>query len=203
MKKIDLKKEYRKLYSAQAKFPVRVKVPKLNFLMVDGSGDPNTSLAFKEAIEALYSFSYTIKFALKKGKPQVDYGVPPLEGLWWTDDMADFSIENKGLWKWTMMIMQPKYVTRGLVNRIIKEVRQKKELPALGSIRFESFAEGRSAQILHIGPFSTEGPTIQKLHSFIAESGSTLRDKHHEIYLSDFRRVAPEKWKTILRQPME
>jgi hypothetical protein len=200
MKKIDMKKEYRELYSAPAKTPVTVKV---NFLMIDGSGDPNRSLFFKEAIEALYSLSYTMKFALKRGKPPVDYGVPPLEGLWWTDNMADFSVENKGIWKWTLMIMQPKYVTRTLVNRMIKEVRQKKGLPALESVRFEAFAEGRSAQILYVGSFSTEGPTIQKLHSFIKESGSALRDKHHEIYLSDFRRVAPEKWKTILRQPME
>jgi len=203
VKKIDFKKELKQLYSAPTKTPVMVKVPRMNFLMIDGTGDPNTSVNFKNAIEALYSLSYTMKFALKKGKPSIDYGVPPLEGLWWTDSMADFSVENKDIWNWTVMIMQPKYVTQLLVNHAIKDVRQKKKLPALNAVRFEAYAEAHSAQIMHLGPFSTEGPTIQKLHSYIKENGYSLRGKHHEIYLSDFRRVDPEKWKTILRQPLE
>ena len=130
----------------------------------------------------------------------------PLEGLWWTDDMAQFSTENKGIWKWTAMIMQPEYVTKDLVTKAFEQVEKKKNPPALSKMRFESFHEGLSAQIMHIGPYSAEGPTIKKLHSFIKEKGyefDGLVQKHHEIYLSDPRRTAPEKMKTVIRQPME
>jgi len=153
-------------------------------------------------VEALYSVSYALKFLIKKGATGVDYGVMPLEGLWWVDDMAEFSVDNKGIWKWTVMIMQPEFVTKELVDKALEEVEKKKNLPALSKIRFESYHEGQSAQIMHIGPFSAEGPTIEKLHGFIKEKGYSLRGKHHEIYLSDPRRTAPEKMKTVLRQPI-
>ena len=201
MKKTDLKKELKNLYNPSQKEIAIVEVPKMNFLMIDGSGDPNTAQEYKDAAEALFSLSYTIKFMIKKAK-DLDYVVMPLEGLWWADDMSKFA-EDKNLWKWTAMIMQPKQVTEEEVTNAIEEVKKKKKLPALSKIRFESFHEGTAAQIMYFGPFSDEGPTIQKIHDFIKQHKGTLIGKHHEIYLSDPRRVASENMKTILRQPMK
>ena len=201
MKKIDFKKELKHLYSPSAKEAVIVEVPKMNFLMVDGQGDPNTAQEYKDAIEALYAVSYALKFMMKKGK-EVDYVVMPLEGLWWTEDMTKFTMENKDAWKWTSMIMQPHYVIEELVQRALEQVRKKKDLPALSVMRSESVHEGLSAQIMHIGPYSAEGPTIERLHNFIREKGYELRRKHHEIYLSDPRRSKPESLKTVIRQPI-
>jgi len=202
MKKIDLKKDLKTLYTASAKTAVQVEVPPLRYLMVDGIGDPNTSKAYAEAIEALFSVSYTAKFMLKKGSQQIDYGVMPLEGLWWADDPSVFATGDKAKWKWTAMILQPDFVTSEIVDTAIAEVRRKKSLPGVDRLRAETFVEGRCAQLLHIGPFSEEGPTIAKLHEFIAAQG-TLTGKHHEIYLSDIRRAEPGRWKTIIRQPMK
>ena len=203
MTKIDFKKELKHLYKPSAKKVEIVDVRQMNFLMIDGKGDPNTSQEFQDAVEALYSLSYTLKFMIKKGGLKVDFGVMPLEGLWWTDDMSQFSTENKDNWKWTLMIMQPEYVTAELFNEAVEQVKKKKNPPALSKVRFEVFSEGKAAQIIHIGPFSEEGPTIKKVHSFIQENGCKLSGKHHEIYLSDIRKAAPEKWKTIIRQPMK
>lgn len=203
MEKIDYKKELKHLYKASPKQSEIVDVPAMNFLMIDGKGDPNTSQEFKDAIEAIFSVSYTLKFMIKKSDLAVDYGVLPLEGLWWVDDMSKFSIERKNEWLWTVMIMQPEYVNESLVFEAIEKTRTKKDLSAISNLRFESFHEGKSAQIMHIGPFSEEGPTIKKLHDFIHENNSKLRGKHHEIYLSDVRKGDPKKWKTIIRQPME
>ena len=203
MKKIDYKKELKHLYNASPKKVEMVEVPRMNFLMIDGQGDPNTSQAFQDAVEALFSLSYTLKFMIKKGKEGIDYGVMPLEGLWWADDMSQFITQNKDNWKWTVMIMQPEYVTANLVHEAIEQLKKKKGLPALPKIRFEPFSEGRTAQSTHIGPFSEEGPTIEKMHNFIRENGYQLSGKHHEIYLSDIRKAAPEKLKTIIRQPMK
>ncbi len=200
MKKIDLKKELKHLYQPSAKEVVLVEIPAMNFLMIDGVGDPNTSRSYQEAVEALFSVAYAIKFKVKKTLA-IDYGVLPLEGLWWADDMAAFTVGDKSNWKWTMMIMQPEFVSAALVRDTIAEVKKKKDLPALTNLRFESFAEGRCAQILHIGPFTAEGPTIMKVHSFIVSMGK-LSGKHHEIYLSDIRKADPVKWKTIIRQPL-
>ena len=202
MTKIDLKRELRHLYSPSHKSPVIVDVPEMNFLMVDGKGDPNTSQEYKDSIEALYAVSYALKFMVKR-REGVDYVVMPLEGLWWTDDMTKFAVENKDLWQWTSMIMQPEHVTENLVQEAFEQVEKKKNPPALPKARFNSFHEGLSAQIMHIGPFSAEGPTIEKLHNFIKENGHELRGKHHEIYLSDPRRAKPEKMKTVIRQPMK
>lgn len=201
MDKIDLKREYKSLYSASAKEVNEVNVPAFNFLMIDGDGDPNTSNAYKEAIESLFSVSYAVKFKVKKQKG-LDYVVMPLEGLWWAEDMSDFHKEAKGKWKWTMMIMQSPSVTKSDVQSAIETVHAKKGLVGLGKLRFEKFKEGHSAQTLHIGPFSEEGPTIQRVHEHIANRGK-LRGTHHEIYLSDTRRAASKNWKTIIRQPME
>ncbi len=202
MEKIDYKKQLKHLYGPSARKVEIVDVPQMNFLMVDGEGNPNTSKSFSDAIEALYPLSYTLKFMVKKGKRGVDYGVLPLEALWWADDMSAFSTGNKDAWKWTLMIMQPEFITLKMVQEATQEVQKKKKPVSLPFVRFESFKEGKAAQIMHIGPFSEEGPTIEKVHSFIENNGSRRIGKHHEIYLSDIRRAAPEKWKTIVRQPM-
>ena len=202
MKKIDFKKELSYLYKASAKEVVLVDVPALNYLMIDGEGDPNQSAAYADAVEALFSISYTIKFLVKKGELAIDYGVMPLEGLWWADDMSQFSVDDKSNWKWTMMIMQPQFVTSAIVEEAMTSVQKKKGLAALSQMRFESVTEGLCAQILHIGPFTEEGPTIERVHEFIDARG-TKTGKHHEIYLSDIRRAAPEKWRTIIRQPLK
>lgn len=202
MDKIDYKKEFKEFYNASAKAVTAVTIPSFNFLMIHGHGDPNTSVEYKEAIEALYTVSYSLKFKIKKSKKAIDYGVMPLESLWWVDDLEQFDVKNKENWKWTAMIMQPPLITEELVNTAMLEVQQKKDPRALIKMKFESFEEGESAQIMHIGPFSEEGPTIKKVHDFIKANGHSLRGKHHEIYLSDIRRAAPEKWKTIIRQPM-
>jgi hypothetical protein len=200
MKKMDLKKDLKHLYQPSAKEAVLVEVPAMNFLMIDGEGDPNTSRSYQEAVEALFSVAYAVKFKVKKTLA-IDYGVLPLEGLWWADDMAAFSVEDKSGWKWAMMIMQPEFVSTALVRDTIAEVNKKKDLPALSHLRFEPFAEGKCVQILHVGPFSAEGPTIAKVHAFIDSIGKRS-GKHHEIYLSDIRKADPAKWKTIIRQPL-
>lgn len=192
MQKKDYKKELKQLYRPSAKKVVLVDVPEMNFLMIDGQGDPNTSEAFQNAVNALYPLAYTLKFMVKKGEIGVDYGVLPLEGLWWSDDMAAFSVDKKEDWKWTLMIMQPEYITEDMVAVAKNEVERKKNPPALSQVRFASFRVGRAAQTLHVGPFSEEGPTVEKVHCFIEEIGEQRTGKHHEIYLSDIRRAAPE-----------
>lgn len=202
MEKIDQRKALKHLYQPRAGEVVEVDVPPMNFLMIDGCGDPNTSTDYAGAVEALFSVSYTLKFMLRKGAPAVDYAVMPLEGLWWADDMSTFGTADKSNWKWTAMIMQPGFVTQALVRDALPEWQRKKNLDALSRLRFESFVEGRCAQTLHVGPFSAEGPTIERVHAFIAAAGCKRVGRHHEIYLSDIRRAEPAKWKTVVRQPM-
>jgi hypothetical protein len=203
MEKLDLKKQWKHLYQPPATTITTVDVPPLNYLMVDGEGDPNTSPAFTHAIEVLYSLSYTLKFSLKKSPQPVDYGVMPLEGLWWANDPGEFHRKDKSTWKWTAMILQPEFIGHSQVNAAFNEVRKKKNPAALNRARLETLHEGTAAQILYVGPFSDEGPTIQRIHDFIHAAGKELFGKHHEIYLSDPRRTAPEKLKTIIRQPMK
>jgi hypothetical protein len=201
MNKLDMKKQLAAFYKAPARTVEDVDVPEMWFLMIDGRGDPNKATEYAEAVSALYQLAYAIRFHIKKGPQAIDYGVMPLEGLWWADDMRAFSTEDKSAWKWTMMILQPEFVTRAVVEEMRIEVARKKNPAALPKIRLETFREGPSAQILHIGPYSAEGPDIAKVHDHIRESGHTLRGKHHEIYLNDPRKSAPEKLKTIIRQP--
>ena len=205
MPKIDLRKQLKQLYQPSAKEVSVVDVPPMNFLMIDGTGNPNTSQAYQAAIEALYGLSYTLKVGLKFGKyggKKYDYGVMALEGLWWAGDMAAFSQARKDDWHWTAMIMQPDFITPAMVDAAREELQHKKDPAALPRVRFESYCEGLSAQILYTGPFADEGPTIQRIHQFIADSGHQLRGKHHEIYLSDPSRTKPDKLKTVIRQPM-
>jgi hypothetical protein len=197
--KIDPKRERHQLFSAHQR-PELIVVPELTYLMIDGHGDPNVAAEYRAAIEALYGLSFALKFAIKRtGGP--DYTVAPLEGLWWADDLADFSLGNKSHWDWTMMIMQPGEVTHELYERTAAEVAAKKG-SAANQVRLEHFEEGQAAQILYIGPYSDEGPSIRRLHAFIDEHGYQKRGKHHEIYLGDPRRTKPERLKTIIRQPV-
>jgi len=203
MEKLDLKKELKHLYNPSASAPVLVEVPPFNYIMIDGSGAPDGREA-QEAIETLYPVAYALKFMYKKQK-DVDYGVMPLEGLWWADDMSKFNTDNKAIWKWTYMIMQPSFITREMYDSAAGEVKKKKNPPAINRIRFEAYNEGKSTQIMHTGPFSEEGPTVAKLHDFIKSKNfkfDGLKQKHHEIYLNDFRKIDPAKMKTVIRQPV-
>jgi hypothetical protein len=176
MSRIDFKKELKHLYQPSAKKFQVVDVPPMNFLMIDGHGDPNTAQAYQDAVEALYGVAYKLKFTSKKEVGR-DYVVPPLEGLWWAGDVETFTSQrDKSAWDWTMMIMQPEWITPAMVEEAVKGVEKAKGLPAL--------------------------PTIANMHAYAVENGYELAGKHHEIYLSDPRRVAPEKLKTVLRQPI-
>lgn len=201
--KIDLKKQFKDLYTA-SNTPKIVEVPEQRIICIDGKGDPNTAASFTEAMETLYPVAFTIKF-LSKNELERDYVVMPPEALWWADDMSDFTKANKDNWFWTSFIVQPNFIDKNLFDTAIAEVKKKKNPPALDKLRFESINEGHSAQIIHIGPYNEEAPTINKLHRFIHDNGYSfdgLKEKHHEIYLSDMRRVAPEKLRTIIRQPI-
>ena len=200
METLDLKKALKHRYAPSAREVTEVTVPRMQYLMIDGTGDPNTAPAYTEAVEALYAVAYTIKFAIKKGRA-IDFPVLPLEGLWWMDDMREYSMEKKDQWKWTMMIAQPDLVGAADVHSAVAEVKKKKDPPALPLLRFDTLDEGDCAQIMHLGPYADEKPTIQKLHAYIAARGASLSGKHHEIYLGDPRRTAPEKLKTVIRQP--
>ena len=201
MEKIDYFKDQKELYFPKKDNPVFVDIPEFNFLMVDGKGNPNTSKEYQDSIQALFSLSYTLKFMFKKGKEQIDYKVMRLEGLWWSKDMDDFMAGKKDNWFWTSMIRQPDFITKENIETAMEAVRKKKPEIDLSKVRFEKFKEGTSSQIMHIGPFSEEGPNILKVHELIESQGFKLSGKHHEIYLSDIRRADPKKWKTIIRQP--
>lgn len=200
VEKLDLKKTLKALYSAPSD-PVTIDVPPLNYLMIDGAGDPNTSPSYTAAIEALYAVAYTLKFTIKRAPSPVDYAVMPLEGLWWADDMQAFANSERSKWRWTAMIVQPEFITPGQVVSALAEVHRKRSSPALDLLRFERLAEGRAAQLLHLGPYNAESANIARLHAYIGMHGGQLGGKHHEIYLNDARRTAPERLKTIIRQP--
>lgn len=198
--KVDLKKPLKELYTASSKNCSFIEVPEYLYLMIDGKGDPNDE-CYHESIETLFSAAYTLKFMSKKlGK---DFVVMPLEGLWWADRMQDF-IENKRTnWIWTQIIMQPKWITCGMFEEAIRALSEKNGPKRYRELRLESWKEGTCAQILHLGPYSEEPLTIDRLHEAIREKGNFdgQTHKHHEFYLSDPRKTAPEKLKTIIRQP--
>jgi hypothetical protein len=201
MEKIDLKKELKAFYNPTAKEVTLIDVPKWNFIMIDGQGAPESE-QFSQSIQALYPVAYTIKFDKKKaGGP--DFSVMAMEGLFWADDMAVFMPEtaDRNKWQWILMIMQPDFITREDFINAVKAAKKKKDSLALDKVRFESYSEGKAAQLMHIGPYSAEGPNIRRIHEKIAGIGGKLSGRHHEIYLSDPRRVTPEKMKTVIRQP--
>ncbi|MFX1548759.1 MAG: GyrI-like domain-containing protein [Promethearchaeota archaeon] len=202
--KVDFKKTMKDFYQPNSKEVLIIEVPEMQFLMIDGIGSPGDSQEYLDALAALYPVAFKIKFLSKaKGK---DYVVPPLEGLWWADDMDDFTEGNRDKWKWTMMIMQPNWITQDIYNEAIKStIAKKPELKEIISkLRFEKYEEGKAAQIMHIGPYSEEGPNIKKIHQVIKSNGGSFDGhdkKHHEIYLSDPRKAKPENMKTVIRQP--
>lgn len=205
MPKIDLRKQLKHLYQPSAKEVSIVDVPPMNFVMIDGVGAPE-SPACQDAMQALYGISFTLKFGVKLGKygrKKYDYPVMALEGLWWVNaDRFSWDVP-RDQWRWTLMIMQPDIITSDLVEAARADAIKKKPSGALSQVRFESFHEGLCAQIMHLGPYSAERPTVDRLHQFIVDSGHQLIGKHHEIYLGDPRRAKPEKLKTVLRQPMK
>ena len=196
--KVDLKKEMASYRARRGVFEV-IDVPPLQYLMIDGHGDPNTQ-AFEDALTTLYSVAYPLKF-MSKNELDRDYVVMPLEALWWADDMGSFSIErDKSRWDWTAMILTPDWITDDQFAR----ARAAATAPAIDRLRLETLVEGTCVQVLHVGPFDAEGPVLSRLHQeFIPAHGLRMTGKHHEIYLSDPRRAAPEKLRTILRQPVE
>lgn len=201
MQTYDIKKERKDLYAPKPGNFEFVDVPEMGFLMVDGHGDPNTSSAYREAVEALYATAYAVRAVAKTRLGRV-HTVAPLEGLWSAQDMEVFRTRDKSAWDWTMMIAQPDWITVEVVDLALAAA-QKKRLPALGRLRFERFTEGRSVQILHLGPYDDEGPTLARLHDeFLPVNGLVPTGRHHEIYLSDARKTEPAKLKTILRQPV-
>lgn len=201
MEKVDFKKIMKAFWQPPVGVFSLVDVPKLQFAMIDGKGDPNTSEEYRHAIEWLYSVSYPLKFMSKKelGK---DYGVAPLEGLWWAEDMSSFLTGDKHLWSWTMMIMQPDWITGEMFKAVLDKARAKLGEPP-ESLRLQFFHEGTAVQLMHVGPYSAEGPTILRLHEeFLPANGLVENGKHHEIYLGDPRKAAPEKLRTVIRQPV-
>jgi hypothetical protein len=199
--KIDLKRDLKQFYTASADTISLVEVPPLHYLKAEGQGDPNTSPEFQQAAETLFRLSYTLKFMLKK-EQGLDWTVMPLEGLWCAEDMAAFAEDRRDEWKWTLMILQPDFVTKEAVARAVELAQSKKNAPPLYATTFNRHTDGQSVQILHVGPYVEEAATITRLHRFIREKGYHFGGKHHEIYLNDPRRTAPEKLKAILRQPI-
>lgn len=202
MQKTDFRKTMTALWQPSAKDFSIVEVPVMQFAMIDGKGDPNTSAEYMAAVQWLYSVSYGLKFMSKK-ELEHDYTVPPLEGLWWADDMSAFTAGERGNWLWTAMIMQPEWITQAMFDAAAEKARAKLGTPP-ASLRLEPYDEGLSVQIMHVGPYSAEAPTIAKLHGeFLPANGLAENGRHHEIYLSDPRRTPPEKLKTVIRQPVK
>ena len=196
MPSYDIKKALPALYAPKPGGWHVVDVPEIAFLMVDGHGDPNTSPAYTEAVTALYTLSYTVRAIAKSDLGRV-HTVGPLEGLWSADDPAAFVTREKSAWDWTMMISQPAWITPDIVEAAMRKNK------AVDGVRFTSYAEGRSVQVLHVGSYDDEAPVLAALHrEYLPEHGLTFNGRHHEIYLSDPRRTAPEKLRTILRQPV-
>jgi hypothetical protein len=208
VKKIDYKKVLAELYQPSAKEPVIIDVPRMNFIMLDGviypGETPESSKDFQEVMPVLYGLVYTLKFMLKGKSDIPDSIIMPLEGLWWFDEGVDFEIGKTDVpLYFTAMIMQPEHITREHYLQARAELKAKKNPSGLSKARFENWKEGKCVQIMHIGTYAEEGSTIERLHNFARERGYKLRGKHHEIYLSDPRRTAPERLKTVLRQPIE
>lgn len=202
MSKYDIKRELKKFYAPKNRSWELVEVPSQQFIGMDGSGDPNTSQAFANAVEALYSVAYTIKFASKKTLDR-DFVVGPLEGLWWADDPSVFVSREKGAWDWRLLISQPDWITVAMISDACAKAQAKKGLDTIAQVFHAELHEGMSAQALHIGSYDDEGPLLADLHdSYMTANNLTFNGPHHEIYLSDRRKTEPAKLKTILRQPV-
>ena len=208
MRTLDLRKELKQFYAPSAKQPQLIDVPAFQFAMLDGAiepgMEPGNSPEFAAALEALYGISYTLKFMLKqRAVDPIDYPVMALEALWSVSD-GEFEITRKDNWLWTAMILQPAIITPEIFTEGLAQLRKKRgDSPALARLRLASFHEGLSVQIMHIGPYSSEPATLERMHAFARASGYRLRERHHEIYLGDPRRSAPDKLKTVLRHAVE
>jgi hypothetical protein len=206
IQKLDLRQQWKHLYSPSARQAMVVEVPDLNFIMIDGQVEPGLkpgdSPGFGQAFQALYGAAYTLKFMSKRrGRDPIDFKIMTLEGLWWTD--GEFDLRKPGDWRWTMMLMQPDHITAEMLATAQSQLRAKKDNPAIERLRLERFEEGLCVQIMHIGPYAEEPATLDRLNAFAWDSGYALRGKHHEIYLGDPRRTKPERLRTILRHPVE
>ncbi len=199
--KVDYRRELGDLYDAR-EVPALIDVPTINYLMVDGHGDPNGSKAFTHAVEALCSVAYALKFRVRKLPGGIDFAVMPLEGLWWIPNARVWDFDDKSDWDWTLMLAQPGIVTPELVAETMATVRARRKMETLDLVRFEPFSEGTCAQVLHRGPFSAERPALERLYEFVKREGFMPVGKHHEVYMSDPQRTAPERMRTIIRQPV-
>jgi len=204
MPKLDLRKQLKEYFKAGPE-PRLLTLPPLLYLCIDGRGDPNRSPDFGAAMQALYSLAYGLKFAAKKHNAAFDFSVMSVEALWWAEDMAAFSLERRDEWLWRAVILQPEFITPALLDEVrVDALKKKPEIAgALNKAFLFTAEEGLCAQIMHVGPYSAEGPTVAALHAFIEAQGLRKRGKHHEIYLSDPRRSEPERMQTIIRQPVE
>jgi hypothetical protein len=201
--KLDLKQQFEHLYAASPDSSRLLEVPPLLYLMVDGVGDPNTSVGFQLAIESLYAVAYRMKHTLGRADRPVDYPVMPLEGLWWADDPSSFSSGRRDGWKWTLMSMVPDLVSLELFGQTIAELQKRRPRALLDQVRLERLCEGTCAQTLHLGPYANVPATIARLHAYVKERQCDLRGRHHEIYLDDPKRIPAERLRTIIRQPVE
>lgn len=201
--KVDFKKTLDAYKAARGRLRV-LDIPVMRYLMIDGSGDPNTMPQFAATIETLYPVAYKLKFASSRELGR-DYVVPPLEGLWWSDDMSAFTgARDKGRWSWTLMLMIPDWIDDDMLDDAVAQASAKKPPPRLDDLRIDSLDEGRCVQTLHHGSSDDEGPVLAEMHDrFIPDNGLRMRGRHREVYFSDFRRVAPDKLRTLLRQPVE
>lgn len=201
MDKIEFKKAYKQYYQAKIE-PEFVDIPELQFLKINGHGDPDAA-EFAQAVEALYGLYYTIKFARKKAGVGPEYSSGPLEGLWWMENQEGFDVTKRDDWSWRLLLWVPDKISSEDLTSAKQELSKKKQNERITIVTLERFREGKAAQILHLGSYAEEGPTVEKLHRFIKENGRSLRGHHHEIYLGDPRRVAPNKLRTIIRHPVE
>ena len=203
MTRYDVKRELKQFYAPTNTDWALVDVPAQQFIAVDGRGDPNTSVDYARAVQALYAVAYTIKFTSKRTLRR-DFVVAPLEGLWWSDRPEVFTTRAKDAWQWRMLISQPDWISDDLIDEAKQAAELAKNLPAIADVRRETLREGTSAQLLHVGPYDDEGPVLAKLHhEYLAANNLRMSGLHHEIYLGDPRRTEPAKLKTILRQPVQ
>lgn len=202
MEKIDFKKTLDGYQAKRGQFRI-TQLPAMRYLMIDGHGDPNTSPVYTQALKALYPVAYKLKFASKRDLGR-DYVIPPLEGLWWAEDMNAFTrARDESQWDWTMMLMVPDWIDEPIFDAAVEVVRARATVDRLEDVRFETLIEGLCVQTLHIGPFDDETAVLEQMHQvFIPSQGLSMSGKHHEIYFSDFRKVAPDKLRTVLRQPV-
>lgn len=202
MARIDLKERLKPLYAPEPGEVSVVEVPEMNFVMVDGSGDPTLAREFRRAVETLRYLSFALKFNLQELKPNLDYSIMPLEALLWSEE-EEVSIERRDQWRWTAMVMQPDFVTEEHFRATAEEVMSSKMAKTIDKVRFARFGEGLAVQTLHLGPFDDGGRAVRRLHDYIAHNGYRPAGLHHEIYLSDPLRTPPERMRTILRQAVQ